>query len=328
MKIGPYELNSPFTLAPMAGVTDAPFRKLCRRFGAGMTTSEMTTADISLWKTAKSRRRLDLDMDAEPRVVQIAGSDPDQMALAATLCVERGAQIIDINMGCPAKKVCRKAAGSALLRDPDLVRKILDQVVGAVEVPVTLKIRTGWDKEHRNAPEIARIAEQAGIQALAVHGRTRACRYKGDAEYDTVAQIKAETSIPVLANGDITNPEKSLEVLRLSSVDGLMIGRGAQGRPWIFRELNFYLENGTHVAPLDKHEVRDIMLDHLNDLYQFYGDTTGVRVARKHLTWYCAGINNAEEFRSQVVRVDSASEQIRLTQKFFGLTAGNNFLAA
>jgi tRNA-dihydrouridine synthase B len=328
MKIGPYELNSPFTLAPMAGVTDAPFRKLCRRFGAGMTTSEMTTADISLWKTAKSRRRLDLDMDAEPRVVQIAGSDPDQMALAATLCVERGAQIIDINMGCPAKKVCRKAAGSALLRDPDLVRKILDQVVAAVEVPVTLKIRTGWDKEHRNAPEIARIAEQAGIQALAVHGRTRACRYKGDAEYDTVAQIKAETSIPVLANGDITNPEKSLEVLRLSSVDGLMIGRGAQGRPWIFRELNFYLENGTHVAPLDKHEVRDIMLDHLNDLYQFYGDTTGVRVARKHLTWYCAGINNAEEFRSQVVRVDSASEQIRLTQKFFGLTAGNNFLAA
>ncbi|MGI9261160.1 MAG: tRNA dihydrouridine synthase DusB [Woeseiaceae bacterium] len=328
IKIGNFELSSPFTLAPMAGVTDAPFRKLCRRFGAGMTTSEMTTADISLWQTAKSRRRLDLDMDAEPRVVQIAGSEPEQMALAATLCVDRGAQIIDINMGCPAKKVCRKAAGSALLREPDLVRKILDQVVAAVDVPVTLKIRTGWDPQHRNAPEIARIAEQAGIQALAVHGRTRACRYRGDAEHDTVAQIKSESSIPVLANGDVTTPEKSLEVLRLSSVDGLMIGRGAQGRPWIFRELNFYHENGTHVAPLDKHEVRDIMLDHLSDLYQFYGDTTGVRVARKHLTWYCAGINNAEEFRSQVVRVDSASEQIRLTRKFFGLNAGNNFLAA
>ena len=328
IKIGNFELSSPFTLAPMAGVTDAPFRKLCRRFGAGMTTSEMTTADISLWQTAKSRRRLDLDMDAEPRVVQIAGSEPEQMALAATACVDRGAQIIDINMGCPAKKVCRKAAGSALLREPDLVRRILDQVVAAVDVPVTLKIRTGWDPQHRNAPEIARIAEQAGIQALAVHGRTRACRYRGDAEHDTVAQIKSESAIPVLANGDVTTPEKSLEVLRLSSVDGLMIGRGAQGRPWIFRDLNFYHENGMHVAPLDKHEVRDIMLDHLSDLYQFYGDTTGVRVARKHLTWYCAGIKNAEEFRSQVVRVDSASEQIRLTQKFFGLSAGNNFLAA
>ena len=328
MKIGEFELSGPFTLAPMAGVTDAPFRKLCRRFGAAMTTSEMTTADISLWKTAKSRRRLDLDMDAEPRVVQIAGSDADQMAVAASLCVARGAQIIDINMGCPAKKVCRKAAGSALLRDPDLVGRILDRVIAAVNVPVTLKIRTGWDEEHRNGPEIARIAEQAGIQALAVHGRTRACRYRGAAEHDTVAQIKSDISIPVLANGDITTPEKSLEVLRLSAVDGLMIGRGAQGRPWIFRELNFSYKNGTQVAPLDIHEVRDIMLDHLSDLYQFYGDTTGVRVARKHLTWYCAGIKNAEEFRSQVVRVDSASEQIRLTQQFFGDLAGKIFLAA
>lgn len=328
MKIGNFEIPSPFVLAPMAGVTDAPFRKLCRRFGAGLTTSEMTTADISLWQTAKSRRRLDLDMDTEPRAVQIAGSEPAQMALAASLCVDRGAQIIDINMGCPAKKVCRKAAGSALLRDPDLVRRILDSVVAAVDVPVTLKIRTGWDEDHRNGPEIAKIAEQAGIQALAVHGRTRACRYRGNAEHDTVAQIKNDISIPVLANGDITTPEKSLEVLRLSSVDGLMIGRGAQGRPWIFRELISYHQNGTKVAPLDIREVRDIMLDHLNDLYQFYGDTTGVRVARKHLTWYCAGIKNAEEFRSQVVRVDSASEQIRLTQKFFGALAGESFLAA
>ena len=328
MNIGKYKLSSPFTLAPMAGISDAPFRRLCRRFGAGMTTSEMTTADISLWQTAKSRRRLNLDMDAEPRVVQIAGSDPDQLALAATLCVDRGAQIIDINMGCPAKKVCRQAAGSALLRDPLLVRRILTSVVGAVEVPVTLKIRTGWDRDNRNGLEVAHIAEDSGIQALAVHGRTRACRYQGNAEYETVAQIKSSVSIPVIANGDITTPEKSLEVLRVSSADGLMIGRAARGRPWIFRELNHYLKTGTQIAPLEKNKVRDIMLDHLNDLYQFYGDTTGVRVARKHLTWYCAGLKNSQEFRSQVVRVDSASEQIRLTRSFFGTHAGDNILAA
>lgn len=312
----------------MAGISDAPFRRLCRRFGAGMTTSEMTTADISLWQTAKSRRRLDLDMDAEPRVVQIAGSDPDQLALAATLCVDRGAQIIDINMGCPAKKVCRQAAGSALLRDPLLVRRILTAVVAAVAVPVTLKIRTGWDRNNRNGLEVARIAEDSGIQALAVHGRTRACRYQGDAEYETVAQIKSSVSIPVIANGDITTPEKSLEVLRVSAADGLMIGRAARGRPWIFRDLNEFLQTGKKTAPLEKNEVRDIMLDHLNDLYQFYGDTTGVRVARKHLTWYCAGLKNSQEFRSQVVRVDSASEQIRLTRNFFGTHAGDNILAA
>ncbi len=328
MKIGPYEIPSPFVLAPMAGITDTPFRRLCRRLGAGMTTSEMTTADISLWKTAKSRRRLDLDMDAEPRVVQIAGSDPAQLAQAATLCVDRGAQIVDINMGCPAKKVCRREAGSALMRDPELVTRILSGVVDAVDVPVTLKIRTGWDPAHKNGTDIACIAEDCGVQALAVHGRTRACRYRGDAEYETVAQIKDMVSIPVIANGDLTTPEKSLEVMRLSSVDGLMIGRAARGRPWIFSELNCYLENGKHIAPLDNNEVRDIMLDHLSDLYRIYGDTTGVRVARKHLTWYCAGLNEAEEFRSQVVRVDSASEQIRLTRDFFGMRAGDNILAA
>jgi tRNA-dihydrouridine synthase B len=328
VRIGPYELASPFVLAPMAGISDAPFRRLCRRFGAGLTTSEMTTADISLWRTAKSRRRLDLDMDSEPRAVQIAGSEPDQMALAARLCVDRGAQIIDINMGCPAKKVCRKAAGSALLREPALVKQILDAVVAAVEVPVTLKIRTGWDPENRNGVDIARIAEDCGVRALAVHGRTRACRYHGNAEYETVAAIKSAVSIPVIANGDIDTPEKSLEVLSLSAVDGLMIGRAARGRPWIFRELNYYLENGTQIAPLDKSEVRDIMLDHLSDLYRFYGDTTGVRVARKHLTWYCAGLECSQDFRSRVVRVDSASEQIRLTRNFFGRLAGDGFLAA
>ena len=312
----------------MAGITDAPFRRLCRQFGAGMTTSEMTTADISLWQTAKSRHRLDLDMDATPRVVQIAGSDPAQLALAAKLCVDRGAEIIDINMGCPAKKVCKQLAGSALLRDPLLVERILATVVLAVPVPVTLKIRTGWDERNRNGVEIAKIAEQNGIQAIAVHGRTRACRYKGDAEYETIARIKTAVTIPVIANGDITTPEKSLEVLRLSSADALMIGRAARGKPWIFRELNHYLETGKKITPLENYDVRDIMLGHLTDLYHFYGDTTGVRVARKHLSWYCAGLNNAEEFRSQVVRVESASEQIHLTRNFFGLRARDDYMAA
>ena len=293
-----------------------------------MTTSEMTTADISLWNTDKSRHRLDLDMDAEPRVVQIVGADPLELATAASLCVARGAQIIDINMGCPARKVCNKLAGSALLQDTKLVSRILESVVSSVSVPVTLKIRTGWDASHRNGVEIAKIAEASGVTAIAVHGRTRACRFKGAAEYETIAQIKNEISIPVIANGDITTPEKSLEVLRLSCADGLMIGRGAQGRPWIFRELNHFFDTGTQAPPLAKNEVRDIMLDHLGDLYQFYGETTGVRVARKHLTWYCAGLKNSQEFRSRVVRVDSASEQVRLTREFFGQQAQGNSLAA
>jgi tRNA-dihydrouridine synthase B len=328
INIGPYKLASPFLLAPMTGITEAAFRKLCRHFGAGMTVSEMTTADISLWNTPKSRRRLDIDMDTTPCVVQIAGSEPEQLALAARLCVARGAQIIDINMGCPAKKVCKRQAGSALLQDTSLVREILHAVVGAVAVPVTLKIRTGWDENNRNGPEIAAIAEESGVQAIAVHGRTRACRFRGAAEYATIAQIKKNVTIPVIANGDIITPEKSLEVFRLSGADALMIGRGAQGRPWIFRDLNHYLETGLHAPPLEKNKVRDIMLGHLNDLYQFYGDTTGVRVARKHLTWYCAGLIKAEIFRSRVVRVDSASEQISLTQQFFGDNTGDHCLAA
>ena len=318
MQIGPYKLSSPFVLAPMAGVTDKPFRALCRQFGAGMTTSEMTTADISLWQTAKSRRRLDLDLEAEPVAVQIAGSDPEQLAIAAQACVDRGAQIIDINMGCPAKKVCKKLAGSALLKDERLVRDILTAVVAAVDVPVTLKIRTGWDPEHRNGATIARIAEDAGIQALAVHGRTRACRYRGDAEFETISRIKEIIDIPVIANGDIDTPEKSLEVLRLTNADGLMIGRGAQGRPWIFRELISGLNDKPKKPPVAKKELRDIMLGHLNELHRFYGEQTGVRVARKHLTWYCDKLASADEFRYQAVRVNSASEQIRLTQEFFG----------
>ena len=328
LKIGPYNIANPFVLAPMAGVTDAPFRRICRRFGAGMTTSEMTTADTSLWQTPKSRFRLDLDLDAEPVAVQIAGSEPEQLALAAIACVKRGAQIIDINMGCPAKKVCRKLAGSALLKDEKLVAAILTAVVGAVSVPVTLKIRTGWDSDHRNAVNIARIAEDSGVQSLAVHGRTRACRYQGEAEFETIARVKEAIEMPVIANGDITTLEKSLEVLRLTNCDGLMIGRGAQGRPWIFRELGQLLSPHQEKPQLDKNELRDIMLDHLKELHQFYGELTGVRVARKHLTWYCNSLANADEFRRKVVRVESASEQISLTKTYFDREDGGVVLTA
>lgn len=328
LKIGPYTIANPFVLAPMAGVTDAPFRRICRRFGAGMTTSEMTTADTSLWQTQKSRFRLDLDLDAEPVAVQIAGSEADQLALAAAACVARGAQIIDINMGCPAKKVCNKLAGSALLKDELLVATILTSVVEAVSVPVTLKIRTGWDPDHRNAVNIARIAEDSGIVALAVHGRTRACRYKGAAEFETIARVKESVQIPVIANGDITTLQKSHEVLRLTNCDGLMIGRGAQGRPWIFRELGQLLDTDQDKPQLDKYELRDIMLDHLGELHRFYGELIGVRVARKHLTWYCNSLTNADAFRHQVVRVDSASEQIGLTKSYFDREDGGASLAA
>ena len=328
LAIGPYKLTGRFLLAPMAGISDAPYRRLCRRLGAAMTTSEMTTADLRLWHTAKSRRRLDLDRDSTPCVVQIAGADPAQLAAAARAMVARGAHIVDINMGCPAKKVCNRLAGSALLRDEALVARILDAVVAAVRVPVTLKIRTGWDPANRNGVRIAQIAEAAGIQALAVHGRTRACRFKGEAEYQTIAAIKRSVSIPVIANGDIATSEKSLEVLRVSAADALMIGRGARGRPWIFRDMNHFLETGNVISPLENNTLRDIMLDHLDDLYRFYGDTTGVRVARKHLTWYCSALRTSQDFRSQVVRVDSAREQIRLTQEFFRRQDNADLLAA
>ena len=260
--------------------------------------------------------------------MQIAGSDPGQMATAARACVERGAQIVDINMGCPAKKVCSRAAGSALLQDEALVADILRAVVAAVAAPVTLKIRTGWDPEHRNGVEIARIAEDCGIQSLAVHGRTRACRFRGAAEYDTIARIKQAVRIPVIANGDIVTIEKSLEVLRLTNADGLMIGRGAQGRPWLFRQLLGAWRGDPGLPRLAKKQLRDIMLDHLSDMHRFYGEATGVRVARKHLTWYCQYLVDADEYRHRVVRVGSAEEQLRLTREYFEQEGGGIAIAA
>ena len=284
--IGPYAIATPLALAPMAGVTDRPFRLLCRRLGAGIAASEMVTSDVTLWHTDKSRRRRDHEGEPEPRIVQIAGGDPEMMAEAARLNVDEGAQVIDVNMGCPAKKVCNKAAGSALLRDEGLVARILEATVRAVDVPVTLKIRTGWDPEHRNGPRVARIAEDTGIRSLAVHGRTRADHYRGAAEYDTIAAIKQAVRIPVFANGDIDSGPKARAVLDRTGADGVMIGRAAQGRPWIFREVKDYLATGRVPAPPSSAEVRDILLTHLEHLYAFYGEHTGVRVARKHLGWY------------------------------------------
>jgi tRNA-dihydrouridine synthase B len=317
LRIGEYKLDSPFILAPMAGITDAPFRRLCKKFGAGMTVSEMTTADISLWKTTKSKNRLNLDMNIEPRVVQIAGSEPRLLSIAAQLCVEKGAQIIDINMGCPAKKVCNKLAGSALMRDTKKIKLILEAVVKSVNVPVTLKMRTGWNPDERNGLEVAHIAENSGIQAITIHGRTRACRFAGKAEYETIARIKKSISIPVIANGDINSPEKSIEVFKKSKADALMIGRSSQGKPWIFRELNYYLNEGKHITPLEKNNVRDTMLEHLFDLYDFYGEQLGVRLARKHLNWYCMHLDDSKDFRSKAVRAQNADEQVGLVKEYF-----------
>jgi len=325
--IGGYELESPFVLAPMAGVTDRPFRELCRRFGAGMTTSEMTTADTRLWETEKSRHRLDLDLSSEPVAVQIAGSEPAQLADAARAVVARGAQIVDINMGCPAKKVCRKLAGSALMKDERLVADILSTVVDAVDVPVTLKTRTGWDRQNRNGVRVAKIAEDCGVQSLVVHGRTRECKYAGFAEYDTIAAIKSAVNIPVLANGDITSVEKSLEVLSLTGADGLMIGRGAQGQPWLFRDLNAGVKKQPCDARLSKQDLRDIIVDHLSELHHFYGENKGVRVARKHIVWYFERLALSSEVRHQALKADSAQNQIRLIEEYFDLHVSNSLAA-
>jgi len=310
VQIGPYLLPSTVVLAPMAGVTDRPFRILCRRLGAGLAASEMLTADTRLWHTDKSRRRMDHRGEPEPRVVQLAGADPHALAEAARINVALGAQIIDLNMGCPAKKVCGRLCGSALLTDEPLVARILDAVVKAVQVPVTLKIRTGWDHAHRNGVNIAGIAESAGIAALAVHGRTRADFYAGAAEYDTIRAIKARVRIPVIANGDIGTAEKAREVLDFTGADGVMIGRASHGAPWIFRAVNARLQHGFACAPLLRSEARDIILGHLDSLYLFYGEESGVRIARKHLGWYCEQLLSAPaQVRRELLAATSTAMQ-------------------
>jgi len=301
----------------MAGVTDRPFRVLCRRLGAGMAVSEMVASNSLLYGSAKTRRRADHEGESEPRSVQIVGSDPLMMAEAARVNVAHGAQIIDINMGCPAKKICHVYAGSALLQNEKLVADILNAVVTSVNVPVTLKIRTGWNRENRNGVAIARLAEDCGIQALAVHGRTRADLYTGDAEYDTIRAIKAAVKIPVIANGDITSPEKAKYVLNHTGADGVMIGRAAQGNPWIFREIAHYRATGAKLAAPSVIEVRDTLLEHLENLYAFYGEHTGVRVARKHISWYSKGLVGGAAFRHGVNRVETVAEQLSLTRDFF-----------
>ncbi len=317
MRIGPHLIGSPVVLAPMAGVTDRPFRLLARRLGAGLAASEMTSSNPATWSTAKSRLRLDHSGEPDPRMVQIAGGDPASLAEAARVNVAAGAQIIDINMGCPCKKVCNKAAGSALLRDEDLVARILDAVVAAVDVPVTLKIRTGWSRETRIGVRIARIAEDAGIQALAVHGRTRADMFEGEAEHATTAEIVRSVRIPVIANGDVHSPQQAKAVLDATGAAAVMVGRAAQGNPWIFREIAHYLATGTTLPSPTTAEVREVLSEHLEALYAFYGEAVGVRVARKHIGWYCAAHPGATAFRAQVMTVTSAHEQLMLTQRFF-----------
>ena len=316
MQIGPHVLRNNLIVAPMAGVTDRPFRQLCKAMGAGMAVSEMISSNAQLWNTAKSRRRADHQGEVDPVSVQIAGADPAVMARAARYNADRGAQIIDINMGCPAKKVCNVAAGSALLQDEPLVGRILDAVVAAVDIAVTLKIRTGWDLRNRNAVRIAQIAQSAGVKALSIHGRTRACAFVGEVEYDTIADVKSRIGIPVIANGDIDTPEKAREVLRRTGADALMIGRAAQGRPWIFREIEHYLKYGCHLPAPRIPEIRDVLVQHLHDLYALYGDHGGVRVARKHIGWYVRGLVGALEFRQTMNRLETTQQQLAAVETF------------
>jgi tRNA-dihydrouridine synthase B len=317
MRIGSFDIEPRVILAPMAGVTDKPFRVLCKQLGAGLCVSEMTTSDPRFWNTAKSRHRMDHDGEPAPISVQIAGTVPEVMADAARYNVDHGAQIIDINMGCPAKKVCNAWAGSALMRDEALVARILEAVVGAVDVPVTLKIRTGWAADQRNAATIARIAEASGIAALAIHGRTRDQQYTGVAEYDTIAAIRSQLSIPVMANGDVDSPQKAAQVLARTGVDAVMVGRAAQGRPWIFREIAHYLATGELLPEPSLGEVRDILLAHLDHLHAFYGEQAGVRIARKHLGWYAKDRPENAAFRAVVNKAETADAQKRLTRDYF-----------
>ncbi len=322
-----FELRNNLFVAPMAGVTDRPFRQLCRRLGAGMAVSEMVTANSLLYGSAKTRRRADHEGEAAPVSVQIAGADAAMMAEAARYNVDQGARIIDINMGCPAKKVCNVMAGSALMKDEALVARILDAVVGAVPgAPVTLKFRTGWDHQHRNAPQIARIAEDCGVRAIAIHGRTRSDQYQGRAEYDTIALIKTLVKIPVIANGDIDSPQKAREVLAHTGADGLMIGRAAQGRPWLFREIEHYLKTGAVLPAPTTREIHTIVRQHLADLYRFYGEDTGARIARKHISWYTKGIAGAARFRHAMNKMLTVEAQLAATDEFFLDRAANEHL--
>jgi tRNA-dihydrouridine synthase B len=317
MRIGPYLLKNNLIVAPMAGVTDRPFRMLCKSMGAGMAVSEMVSSNSLLYGSEKTKRRANHEGEVDPISVQIVGADPKMLARAAQYNVDEGAQIIDINMGCPAKKICNVMAGSALLQDEALVARILEAVVGAVAVPVTLKIRTGWDKQNRNAIRIAQIAEASGIQALAIHGRTRACAYTGEAEYDTITAVKANVNIPVIANGDITTPEKARYVLQQTGADAVMIGRAAQGRPWLFREIEHFIKTGTHLPAPQVDEVHRVLLKHVYELYSFYGEQTGLRVARKHISWYTKGLVGSAHFRHHMNQLESSAEQLMSVSDFF-----------
>lgn len=327
MQIGPYKLSNKLILAPMAGISDRPYRKLCRSLGAAMAVSEMISANALLWENKKTRQRINHDGEPGPVAVQIAGSDPDTLAIAAQENVRSGADIIDINMGCPAKKVCNKQAGSALLANEELVTRILDKVVNAVDVPVTLKIRTGSDPENRNACRIAEIAEQSGIQSLAIHGRTRKCAFRGEAEYETIRQVKQQAGIPVIANGDINTAEKAAKVLEFTGADGLMIGRSARGNPWIFGQINHYLDTGEQLPEPEISEVRKVLLQHLQELYDFYGEYTGVRTARKHIAWYSKGYFSSNAFRREIMQVETSTEQLRMVDEFLSLAEDRDVAA-
>ena len=315
--IGPYQIQNQTVLAPMAGVTDLPFRRLCRKMGAGLVVSEMVAADPNTWSTRKSRLRVQFGDEPAPRSVQIAGYDPQMMAEAALFNVQLGAEIIDINMGCPAKKVCKRAAGSALLQNPELVESILTAVVSAVDVPVTLKIRTGWDRQNRNAETIARIAEDSGVAALAVHGRTKACRFVGEVEYDTIANVVDAVSIPVLANGDITDPQGAVSVLKHTGAAAVMIGRAAQGNPWIFNQINHYLKYDQPLSPPSMEECSQVMSEHLLALHEFYGETGGVRISRKHIGWYINSLPGGKEFTRVFNTLETTEQQRHFLQSFF-----------
>ncbi|MCD8494243.1 MAG: tRNA dihydrouridine synthase DusB [Burkholderiaceae bacterium] len=320
MQIGQWTFPNQVFVAPMAGVTDRPFRQLCKRLGAGHAVSEMAASNPALWDSVKTSRRLDHAGEIDPITVQIAGADPEMMAQAAVYNIGKGARIIDINMGCPAKKVCKVAAGSALLQHEGLVARILEAVVKACSphgVPVTLKTRTGWDHDNRNALRIARLAESVGIAALTLHGRTRADRYEGAAEYDTIAAVKGEIGIPVIANGDIDSPEKARTVLDYTGADAVMIGRAAMGRPWIFREVDHYLRTGQTLSPPALSEIRDLLLHHLQDHYQFYGEYTGVRTARKHIGWYLQNVPGGQHLIQRINTIDDTANQAREVERWF-----------